>query len=247
MKNTRMIVCRLLHPPAWVLFFIPTVGFAALAVIFAAQKTESTLAYPIYCMSAYSLSILVAAVPRLVRKCKQRLGRCRMFQRSTAASADGQQSNGLAFRWHVSIYHGMAVNFFYVIFRVAAGIRYASVWFISMAVYYLVLGGLRAYLIFCYRRRTPAREAACYRKTAWLLLLLNIPMVGMIVLMVRTNAGFSYPGYIIYLSAFYTFYSMISSVIHLSKCRKVGSPILSAARVLYYNKFMCKYHIIHYK
>ncbi len=31
---------------------------------------------------------------------------------------------------------GMAVNFLYVAFRIVAGIRYASVWFLTMAVYY---------------------------------------------------------------------------------------------------------------
>ena len=30
---------------------------------------------------------------------------------------------------------GMAVNFLYVVFRIVAGIRYASVWFLTMAVY----------------------------------------------------------------------------------------------------------------
>ena len=96
-----------------------------------------------------------------------------------------------------------------MVFRVSA-IRYASVRFLSMAVYYLVLGSLRAYLVAGCRRRNPAREYRCYRTAAWLLLLLNIPMGGMIVLMVRTDSVFSYPGYIIYLSALYTFYSIIS-------------------------------------
>ena len=50
--------------------------------------------------------------------------------------------------------------------------------------------------------------------------------------MERTNSGFSYPGYIIYLSAFYTFYTMVISVLNLVKFRKLGSPILSAAKVL---------------
>lgn len=89
----------------------------------------------------------------------------------------------------------MAVNFFYVLFRVIAGIRYASVWFSSMAIYYLILGGL-------------------------------------IVLMVRTNSGFSYPGYIIYLSALYTFYTMVTSILNLVRFKKMGSPILLAAKVL---------------
>ena len=96
----------------------------------------------------------------------------------------------------------------------------------------MVLGVLRAYLIVSSRHREAAGEVRCYRCTAWLLFLLNIPMGGMIVLMVQTNSGFSYPGYIIYLSAMYTFYSMILSVINLVRFRRVGSPILSAAKVL---------------
>ena len=47
-----------------------------------------------------------------------------------------------------------------------------------------------------------------------------------------SKSGFSYPGYIIYLSAFYTFYTMVISVLNLVKFRKLGSPILSAAKVL---------------
>ena len=43
---------------------------------------------------------------------------------------------------------------------------------------------------------------------------------GMIVLMVRTNSGFTYPGYIIYLSALYTFYTMITVVVNVVKFRK---------------------------
>ena len=89
-----------------------------------------------------------------------------------------------------------------------------------MAVYYLVLGCLRAYLIVCYRRRDPELEHRCYHTTAWLLFLLNVPMGGMIVLMVRTNSGFSYPGYIIYLSALYT---MVTSIQNLVKFRKLGT------------------------
>ena len=40
------------------------------------------------------------------------------------------------------------------------------------------------------RRRSPALERRCYRTTARLLFLLNLPMTGMTVLMARTNSGF---------------------------------------------------------
>ena len=156
----------------------------------------------------------------------------RIIRKVSSQKIIGRYLDDLAFRGNVSIYQGMVVNVFYVVFRTVVGISYASVWFISMAFYYLMLGGLRAYLIVCYRHRNPELERHCYHTMAWLLFLLNIPMGGMIVLMVRTNSGFSYPGSIIYLSAFYTFYTMVTSILNLVKFHKLGSPILFVAKVL---------------
>ena len=239
MKKAKMMLHTLLHPAKWVLYSIPPAAFAALIFIFASEQTESALAYPVYLMSAYSLAVLIAALPVLAKRIRQHkanlLNRSKLMQKIASSAFGDQYLHDPAFRGSVSIYQGMIVNFFYVLFRIATGIRYASVWFISMAVYYMVLGGLRAYLISSYRRREAGGlsfEYCCYRRTAWLLFLLNIPMGGMIVLMVRTNSGFFYPGYIIYLSALYTFYTMAVSIVNLVKFRKLGSPILSAAKVL---------------
>lgn len=232
MEQAKMFFQKLLHPSKWVLIFVPPLSFAALIFIFATQTTRSASAYMIYCMSAYSLTIWLAALPRLIKEMKTAIMTSRFMRKVSSSKITGRYLNDLAFRGNVSIYQGMAVNAFYVVFRIVAGIRYASVWFISMAVYHLVIGGLWAYLVVCYRRRDPELERRCYHTTAWLIFLLNIPMGGMIVLMVRTNSAFSYPGSIIYLSALYTFYTMVTSVLNLVKFRKLGSPILSAAKVL---------------
>lgn len=223
---------KLLHPAGWILLLVPPVVFAALVYIFYTGKTDSMPAYLIYFMSAYCLTIWVIPVPGLIRKAKARLGENKAVQRLVGSEFGRKYRSDLAFRGSISIYQGMTVNFCYMLFRVVVGIRFASVWFISMAVYYLVLGGLRLFLIINYRHRNREKELICYRRTAWLLFLLNIPMGGMILLMVLTDSGFSYPGYVIYLSAMYTFYTMIISVINLVKFRRLGSPILSAAKVL---------------
>ena len=198
MQKAKRIIKKFLHPPKVILFFIPVV-YAALIYIFAAGKTESVYSYMIYVTSAYSLAVIIAAVPKLLREIKTAFNNSRIMQKIRASYFGRQYFDDLAFRGSVNIYQGMIINFLYVIFRIAAGIRYASVWFISMAVYYFILGGLRAYLISSYRSKKEQKEKyRCYRKTALLLFLLNIPMGGMIVLMVRTNSGFTYPGYIIY-------------------------------------------------
>lgn len=227
MKKALEVLQKILHPPKWALFFAPPVVFAALIYIFLTGQNNSTPAYVIYGMSAYCITVLVLPLLRLIRNAK-----ASVMRRINGMAFGGRYVNDLAFRGSVSIYRGMTVNFLYVLFRIVVGIRYASVWFISMAVYYLVLGVLRLSLILSYRQKVNIDELRCYRRTAWLLFLLNIPMGGMITLMVLTNSGYSYPGYVIYLSAMYTFYTMVTSVINLVRFRRLGSPILSAAKVL---------------
>lgn len=227
MKKALAIFNKFLHPPKWVLLLAPPVVFAALIYIFLTGQNNSALAYPIYGLSAYCLTILILPLPKLMRNAKV----C-VMRRINDTKFGGEYVNDLAFRGSVSIYQGMTVNFLYVLFRTVVGIRYASVWFISMAVYYLVLAVLRLSLVLNYRHKSKTVELRCYRRTAWLLFLLNLPMGGMILLMVLTNSGYSYPGYVIYLSAMYTFYTMVTSVINLVRFHRLGSPILSAAKVL---------------
>lgn len=226
MKRAWTFLEKLLHPPKWVLLTLPPIVFAALTYVLLKGK-NSAPAYMIYCMSAYCLTIWILPLPRLFRKAK-----ANMIHRLTGTVFGGKYIGDLAFRGSVSIYQGMMVNFLYVVFRIFVGIRYASVWFLTIAIYYLLLGIMRLSLILSYRNRNLKSELRCYRQTAWLLFLLNIPMGGMIVLMVLTDSGYSYPGYVIYLSALYTFYTIILAIVNLVKFRKLGSPILSAAKVL---------------
>ena len=235
MRTAKMILRKVLNPPKWILISVPPIVFSALIFIFATDRTESMAAYPIYGLSAYSFLIWTISAPRLLRKIKAGIINSKAIKKIADTEIGSRYLSDMAFRGSTGIYQGMAVNFLYALFRVIAGIRYASVWFVSMAAYYLVLGALRSCLVFSYRHRKKyglSYEYRCYHRTAWLLFLLNIPMGGMIILMIRTNAGYIYPGYVIYLSALYTFYTMILSVINLVKFRKIGSPILSAAKVL---------------
>lgn len=239
MKKARAILRKLLYPPKGVLYFLPPAAFAALIFIFAAEKQESLPAYVIFCMSAYSLVILAVSFPKMLRRAKALIKGSKAAKKLLSHAAVNRYLTDLSFKGSFAVYQGMAVNLLYALFRSVTGIMYSSVWFISMAVYHFVLGGMRAYLVFSYKKRKEKDELkrglyeyGCYRKIAWLLLLLNIPMGGMIWLMIKTNSGFSYPGYVIYLSALYTFYTMGTSIGNLVKFGKLGSPILSAAKVL---------------
>lgn len=232
MKKTKRIMNRILYPPKWVLFILSVVSFMALIFIFASEKTESMLAYFIYSMSAYSLIVLCAAFPKVIRKVKDMAMNNRKIQYVLSLEMVNKFLTDVAFRGAISIYQGATVNVIYTVFLIIVGVRYRSVWFVSMAVYYGILGILRAYLIVCYKQRNDKSEIGCYKNIAKSLFLLNIPMSGLIILMIRTNSGFTYSGYVIYLCALYTFYTFIVAIVNLVKFRKIGSPILSAGKVL---------------
>lgn len=225
MKKLLAVLKKVLHPPKLVLLIVSAVVFSALILIFLTERLNSAAAYPIFVLSAYCLTILLLPLPKLIRNAKTRI-----TLRISRVPFVRRYMDDISFRGSVGIYQGAAVNFFYVVFRIYAGIRYASMWFISMAVYYLALGLIRLSLILS--RRCHASEALCYRRTAWLLFALNIPMGGMILQMVMNNSELSYPGHVIYLTAMYTFYTMAMSVVNLVRYRRLGSPVLSAAKVL---------------
>lgn len=233
MKKAKTILKKLLYPPIWVLVVLPPISFATLIFVFANKANVSEFfACTVYFLSAYSLAILVPQGIELAKSFRKTLFNNKLMQKMYSSEFGSRYLFDLSFRGIVSIYQGMFVNFFYVIFRIFAGIRYMSLWFLSMAVYYFILGAIRAYLIYSYHHRDEETEFRCYRRTARLLLLLNLSMGVMIVIMVRTNSGFSYPGHIIYLSAAYTFYMVFLAVLNIIRFRKLGDLILTAAKIL---------------
>lgn len=227
MKRVFACVNRLLHPPKWVRLLVSPAVFAALTFVMIFGRNDGMPAYLLYGMSAYCLAVSVLPLPARMRAAKAALVR-----RAERTAFGSRYLSDPVFRGGVSLRQGMLANLLYVAFRTVVGIRHASVWSLSAAAYYLALAILRLSLIFGYRHRTAINELRCCRRTAWLLLLLMLPMGGMIVLMVCTDAGYSYPGYVIYLSAVYTFYAAIEAVVRLVRLRRLGGPILSAAKAV---------------
>lgn len=231
-ENCKKIIHKLLYPPKWTILIGAPVVYVALVYKLIHGQSNDGLAYVIYFLSAYYLVVLAMLIPNLVSTAKRILKHSRVLQKIINSQTGSKYLTDLVFRGSVSIYRGMIMNFLYMIFRTVIGICYASVWSVSIAVYYLALGAIRLFLITRNRQHNKKIAIKSYRQTGWFLLLLNIPMGAMILLMVITDSGFSYPGYAIYLSAMYTFYTVIIAIINLVKFCKLNNPILSAAKII---------------
>ena len=105
-----MIFKKVLQPNRWILLCMPPISFAALIFIFEIQNTKSTLAYLVYCMSAYSLIIWISALPKMIKRMKSDIRNSKIMQKATASKIMGRYLTDTAFRGSINIYQGMTVN-----------------------------------------------------------------------------------------------------------------------------------------
>ena len=138
------------------------------------------------------------------------------------------------YRARISLYAGLLINCAYIVFKAGLGIYYRSVWYGAVAVYYLVLSAIRLFLARSDRKILTEEQALnCYRLTGMSMLFLNMAMAGMMIQMIGYGKGYSYPGFVIYASAAYTFYVVVTAVINAVKFHKHRyNPVLSATKML---------------
>lgn len=143
------------------------------------------------------------------------------------------------FRASVNLQLVMVLNYVYALYNLLIGVSSRSPWLLSLGIYTLMLAAVRTDLTLSHHRgrklppdTLPRHEARCYRRVAWSLLVLNVPIGGLALLMASGQSVSALPGHLIYLSALYTFVMMFLAISNLIRFRKLGSPILSAAKLL---------------
>ena len=110
-----------------------------------------------------------------------------------------------------------------------------SWWFITFAVYYLILCLMKLSIIKDIKNEVGIDLKSEYKKlrlTGITLLFLNLILTGMIVLIIRQNQEINYAGFIIYIVALYDFYLIISAIINVIKYRKNHSPLLASSKCI---------------
>lgn len=223
-----------LPPVATLMIAIPS--FAFLIVVLTRKLGIPALNYTAYILSAYALAISITGISKIVTLARNGVSEHPFMKWLLSVPVVEKLIHENQFRTEIALYPGFCINVLYVIFKTATGMYYRSAWFLSLGVYYLALAIMRFLLIHYirFKKETSDKndELRRYRMCGCMLFLINAALVGITILAVKKNAGFSYPGYLIYVMAMYAFYSVITAVMNLVKYRKYGSPILSAAKVI---------------
>ncbi|MGN1069668.1 MAG: hypothetical protein ACI4P5_04605 [Candidatus Fimadaptatus sp.] len=236
MERLKRIARRLVFMPGWRVWLISLPAFTLVMHVLASGPENALLAYVSYAASAYALIICCCNAPRMLRAARSGFSDNPLVQRAVGSRQGQRLLSDPMYRAETALYAGLAVNLAYAIIKLVSGIVFHSLWFGALAGYYLLLSMLRFALLHHARRspvgENPISEWRRYRLCGCMLLVMNQALTVIVVLVVRQNSTFAYPGMLIYVMAMYAFYAMINAVRSVIRFRRRGSPVLSAAKAV---------------
>lgn len=222
---------KLLFPPIWVMVVLTLFSAAALVFVFLKGLEESVPAYAVYVLSFYTLSVVtvfcVMVLPKQYRQLKQR---------AMDNPLTGRYLTDRVFRTTVSLYLSLLISLMYVGLNLWSWRTIGSWWFMVLAVYYTIMAVMRFLLVRYVRKKAIGTsllgEWKRARSCACILLLVNFSLSAAVLMILFQNKGYDYAGILIYVMALYTFYAVTHAIVDIVKFRKLGSPILSTAKVV---------------
>ena len=222
---------KLLLPPVWLMVILVIVSAVALTLVFVKGKEQSILAYIVYILAFYTLSAVcifcVLVVPKQYDIIRQKIYDSPFANRFMTDRA---------FRINVSLSVSFVISMLYVAIHLWSWHILKSYWFMVLAVYYVIMA-LMKYLLVRYVRiqkigTNILGELKRSRICAYILLLINLSLSGAVLMILYQSKGYDYPGVMIYVMALYTFYSTIHAVVDIVRYHKLGSPIMSTAKIV---------------
>lgn len=229
MDKWKRMLWKLLFPKTILIFLLFNLSVVLLLYAFCGENCPEAVAYISYFVSAYTLTVVCARLPRIIRKIKKRLYDNRYTNRILTEKE---------LRIRISLYGGLIVNICFAIFKVVMGVLYQSAWLFAMAGYNTILSGMRFVLV--YRDQTDRREEDDYERRlnglhsykvcGWLMLLLNTAISVIVVMVVFDTQTIVYPGYMIYAMAAFAFYCLTMGIINMVKYWQRHNPVFSAVK-----------------
>lgn len=222
MKQFKNTIIKIFSPNLPLVFLLCVASAGLLIYVFANNYTDSVVAYISYVVSAYTLVAVSFRMPKIIKTCKDFLYGNKHSKRYLTEDI---------LRAKISIYAGLCIHLIYSVFKLVSGIYYSSFWFGSEAFYHIIISIIQ-FLMVNGERKKALNEWKVYRVCGILMLLLNLAISAVVLMTVFRNKSYSYSGIIIYATAAYTFYRLITAFVHIGKFRKRERPILAESKFL---------------
>ena len=229
--NWKGIGKNLLFPPVWLIVILTIASAVALTLIFVKGMEESIPAYIVYVLAFYTLSVVtvfcVMVLPKQYSTIKQKIYDDPFGNRFLTDRV---------FRTNISLSVSFVISMLYVGIHLWSWYALKSYWFMVLAVYYVIMAVMRFLLVRYVRiQRIGTNILSEWKRAricAYILLLINLSLSGAVLMILYQHKGYDYPGIMIYVMALYTFYALTMSILDIVKYRKLGSPVMSTAKIV---------------
>ncbi len=231
MKNWKSIGKKILFLPLWLILILTVISTVGLVFIFTKGWEAVWIAYVVYVISFYTLTVVCLACWKTIP---------RYYKRMKGKVYDNKYANryftDVAFKTHVTLYRSLFINLIYVVINAVSAILYNTHWFAIFAVYYAIMAIMRFLLVRYVGKNqigtSRFEELKCSRLCAYILMTVNLALSGAVLMMVYYNRGFEYQGFLIYVMAMYTFYITAMAIKDMVKYRKYQSPVMSMSKII---------------
>jgi len=205
------------------------VVFTAIAILgliysFAFNNPISFLQYCSYVISAYALMIICFRLSVVVKKIKT-------FSENNKLLI--KYKTDINYRNKISLYTNTSTNTLCMLFHLMMGVINQSLWFYSLAVYYILLSIMRFFLLKDIHKDYQSnikQQWYRYRFCGIILVIINIALAIITFFVIRYNQGFLYHFIETIAIALFTFISTTLAIINSIRYRKFNQPIISAIK-----------------
>lgn len=221
----KKIITKILNPNTLLGLLICLFSSVLLIYVFSMHLEGTMTSYIAYFLSSYSLVIFMVWFCKVCKFSSDFIKRTKLYN--------------IYMQYYTTIIKYLLIissifNFIYGIFKLGTGIIYKSWWFITFAIYYLVLWFMKISLVIEVKHfgNDINNEYKKLRNTGLALFMLDIVLVGMIMLIIKQNQVLTYPGYLIYIMALYDFYLITIAFMNVFRHRKIESPAIYASKCI---------------
>lgn len=227
MGHWKDVMKKLLFPGRGCVVLAVLLGGVSLTLTFLVFGEGSPFAYVSYLISAYALTVLIAAAMPVFSAVEKLLHQFTFTHRYLTDK-------------HFAVWCGLALSFLinlgFAVLKLFYAILYSSFWDGALAIYNILLCVVRVYLLRSFpmgrNRQKFEAELRRYRLTGVFLFFLDAALAMISSLIVIKGNGYYYPGTLIYAMAFHAFYALTLAITNTVRYRKLNSPILSAAKAV---------------
>lgn len=230
MEKWKAIGKKLIFIPVWLMIFLTVISAVGLTAVFVKGWEESPVAYVIYVLSFYTLSVLCVFCWKVLP------GKYQEIRRKIYENPLGNRyMTDAAFKVRVSLFTSLGINLGYSALKLGTGIYYRSLWIGAIGVYYILLSVIRFILLYHMERKKDTGlmgEYRSYRIAAVLMMCINLTLSAFVLNMIYVEKTPAISDVFVITSAAYTFYILTVAIVDLIKYRKYQSPVMSAAKAI---------------